>query len=162
MSATTSSTPTLPPRWIIRTIWRAHRLLYRVTAGRLGLSRPTAARAGFLRLRTVGRTSGRERAVIVCYVEDGARLVTLAMNGWGAGAPAWWLNLQAAPDAEVDLRDGARRVHATAATGAERDRLWTLLDAVQGWGDDLDAMAALRPDQTTVVVLEPRVDPRDS
>ncbi len=151
-----TTAPALPPRWIIRTIWRAHRLLYRLTAGRLGLSRPTATRAGLMRLRTVGRRSGRERAVILCYVEDGPDLVTLAMNGWGEGPPSWWLNLQAAPDAEVDLPDGARRVRATAATGTDRDRLWELLDDVQGWGDDLDAMAALRPGETAVVVLGPR------
>jgi hypothetical protein len=27
----------------------------------------------------------------------------MAMNGWGAGEPAWWLNLQANRDAEVDV-----------------------------------------------------------
>jgi len=148
--------PSLPPRWIVRSIWRAHRLLYRVTAGRLGLSRPSTRRAGLMRLRTVGRRSGRERAVILCYVQDGADLVTLAMNGWGAASPAWWLNLRALPEAEADLPDGVRRVRARAATGAERDRLWGLVGSVQGWGEDLDSLAALRPAETAVVVLEPR------
>ena len=30
-------------------------------------------------------------------------LVAMAMNGWGDAEPAWWLNLQAHPDATVDL-----------------------------------------------------------
>src|SRR5262245_1180849 len=42
-----------------------------------------------------------ERSVILGYVEDGPNLVTMAMNGWADGEPAWWLNLQAHPDATV-------------------------------------------------------------
>lgn len=157
MSPTTApATPSLPPRWIIRAIWRSHRTLYRVTGGRLGLSRPTSTKAGMMRLRTVGRTSGQERVVILCYIEQGDDLVTLAMNGWGAAAPAWSLNLRAHPDAEVDLVDGTRPVSARIADGAERDRLWEAAGKVHGWGDDLDAFAALRSQQTEVVVLEPR------
>jgi len=151
-----TATPALPPRWIIRTIWRGHRALYRITAGRLGLSRPTSQKAGMLRLHSIGRTSGIERTVILCYLEHGRDLVTIAMNGWGRTQPAWWLNLQSTPDAEVDLVDGPRRVRARPARGPEREQLWELLGAVQGWGDDLDALAALRGGPTDVVVLEPR------
>jgi hypothetical protein len=39
----------------------------------------------------------------------------MAMNGWADGEPAWWLNLQAHPDASVDLADGSRAVRARAA-----------------------------------------------
>ena len=48
-----------------------------------------------MRLTTIGRRSGRTRAVIVGYFEDGTNLVTMAMNGWRSAEPAWWLNLQA-------------------------------------------------------------------
>jgi F420H(2)-dependent quinone reductase len=75
------------------------------------------------------------------------------MNGWGEGEPAWWLNLQAHPEATVDLRGGQRAVRARAATGAERDRLWARWHEI---GDgDLDAYAARRSTETAVVVLEP-------
>jgi hypothetical protein len=47
--------------------------------------------------------SGRQRSVIVGYLEDGPDLVVLAMNGWDEGHPAWWLNLEAHPDAVVRL-----------------------------------------------------------
>ena len=155
-TTTTPNTPTLPPRWIIRAIWKAHRALYRVTGGRLGLSRPTATKAGLMRLRTTGRTSGLERVVILCYIEAGDDLVTLAMNGWGAAAPAWSLNLRANPDAVVDLVDGTRQMRARVAHGAERELLWRAISGVHGWGDDLDALAALRPEETEVIVLQPR------
>lgn len=148
--------PFLPPRWVITTIWSGHRLLHRGTGGRLGLRAPRPDLAGMLRLRVVGRSSGEERAVILCYVEDGTDLVTLAMNGWDAEDPQWWRNLRVHPEAEVDTVTGSRPVRARAATGAERERHWARLRGVRGWATDLDAMAVLRGRPTTVVVLEPR------
>jgi hypothetical protein len=75
------------------------------------------------------------------------------MNGWAEGEPAWWLNLQARPEATVVLEgEPPRRVRARAAAGAERERLWT------GWrevGDDVDGYSTRRPTETAVVVLEP-------
>jgi hypothetical protein len=63
--------------------------------------------------------------VIVGYYEEGHNLVSMAMNGWGAAEPAWWLNLQAHPEAIVELTGGVRReVVARAAVGVERERLW--------------------------------------
>jgi F420H(2)-dependent quinone reductase len=149
--------PFLPPRWAITTIWRGHRLLYRASAGRLGLRPPRPGVAGILRLRVVGRVSGVERAAILCYVQDGPNLVTLAMNGWDAAEPQWRGNLRAHPDAEVDTVDGAAGVRARPADGVERERLWDRIRGVSGWAADLDAMAGLRGRPTDVVVLEPRV-----
>ena len=77
-----------------------------------------------MRLKTVGRRSGRERHAILGYFEDGPNLVTMAMNGWGEPEPAWWLNLQANPDTTVELPDGPRAVRGRAATAEERPRLW--------------------------------------
>jgi hypothetical protein len=74
-------------------------------------------------------------------------------DGWGAAEPAWWLNLQANPDATAQTRDGTRQVRARAAEGAERERLWARWAEID---ENLDAYAARRPGETAVVVLEPR------
>jgi F420H(2)-dependent quinone reductase len=147
--------PRLPPRWFMRAFWYGHRALLRVTGGRVGLWRPKRDTWGALRLTTVGRRSGGERSVVVGYFEDGPNLVTMAMNGWGEGEPAWWLNLQAHPDAEVQLVDGRRLVTGRAAEGEERERLWARWRQID---KDLDAFAARRSTQTAVVVFEPRPD----
>jgi deazaflavin-dependent oxidoreductase (nitroreductase family) len=110
-----------------------------------------------MRLTTVGRRSGHRRTSILGFYPDGANLITLAMNGWADAEPAWWLNLQAHPDAFVDLPDGPRQVRARATAGAERDRLWAKFREYPGWGDDIDALAKRRSRETAVVVLEPRV-----
>ncbi len=145
--------PRLPPRWFIVLAWRVHRALYRVTGGRRGLWPPKADKWGAMRLTTIGRRTGQERAVILGYLEDGPDLVTLAMNGWGEGEPAWWLNLQAHPDAQVELAGGARAVRGRAATGEERARLW---DRWRSLDEKLDGYAQRRSAGTAVVVLEPR------
>lgn len=145
-------TARLPPRWFIRAAWSTHRGLVRLTGGRFGLWRPKPNGWGTLRLTTTGRRSGERRSVIVGYFEDGERLVTLAMNGWGPGEPAWWLNLQATPRAHVELTDGAHTVVARAATGDERDRLWERWREID---ENLDAYAMRRPRETAVVILEP-------
>ena len=144
----------LPPRWFIETFWRAHRRVVRASGGRKGLWRPRPGKWGALRLTTTGRRSGEPRSVILGYYEDGPNLVTMAMNGWGAAEPAWWLNLQAEPRAVVELAGRIRReVLGRAAAGEERERLW------QRWREldrNLDDYAARRPRKTAVVVLEPR------
>jgi len=150
-------TPRLPPRWFIRSAWVVHRAIHRFTGGRRGLATPTpGGKFGYLRLNTVGRRSGQERAAILGYYEDGTNLVTLAMNGWADAEPAWWLNLQAHPDAVVELKNGSRRVRARAAEGEERARLWAKVRDYSGYGDNVDAYATLRSSETAVVVLEPR------
>lgn len=145
--------PRLPPRWFVRLVWYAHRGLYRVTAGRVGLWRPKRNRWGTLRLTIKGRRTGQARSVILGYFNDGSKMVTLAMNGWGDGEPSWWLNLQADPGAKVELADGRCTVSARTAEGEERFRLWA-----RWWEIDtkVDAYAALRSSETAVVILEPR------
>ena len=142
----------LPPRWFVVTFWHGHRALLRATGGRFGLWRPKPGRWGALRLTATGRRSGMPRQVVVGYFEDGRNLVTMAMNGWGPAEPAWWLNLQAHPDAVAQTRDGVRQVRARRAQGEERARLWSRWAEID---KDLDEYAARRPTETAVVVLEP-------
>jgi deazaflavin-dependent oxidoreductase (nitroreductase family) len=144
----------LPPRFVIRAAWVIHRAIHRLTGGRLGLRPASEKTWGMMRLKTIGRKSGRERAAILGYYEDGPKFVTMAMNGWGEPEPAWWLNLQAHPDTTVKLHDRTLAVRGRAATREERPRLgelWRRYD-----GDDLDAWASRRSRETVVVILEPR------
>jgi F420H(2)-dependent quinone reductase len=107
-----------------------------------------------LRLRTTGRRSGEERVAILAYLEDGPNLLLMAMNGWAEPSPAWWLNLQANPDAVVDLPGGSvREVTAREARPEERSPLWARWKAAEK--GDLDAYATRRT-STPLIVLEPR------
>ena len=144
----------VPPRWFVVAAWHVHRLIVRASGRRRGLWPPRSTKWGALRLTARGRRSGEPRSVILGYVEDGPNLVAMAMNGWGAAEPAWWLNLQAHPDAIVELAGGIRReVIGRAAVGEDRERLWQRFRELD---KNLDGYAARRRRQTAVVVLEPR------
>ena len=148
----------IPPRPIVMAAWAIHRGLFRLLGRRRALRPATETTWGMMRLKTIGRKSGKERAAILGYYEDGPNLVTLAMNGWADGEPAWWLNLKAQPAASVDLKDGARAVRGRAAKGEERARLWAGFREYSDRGDGVDAYATLRSSETAVVILEPRPD----
>jgi deazaflavin-dependent oxidoreductase (nitroreductase family) len=151
----TADKPIVLPRWVVRTIWALHRAAYSITGGRFGL-RPTHEKQwGMLRLISVGRKTGKKRVAIVGYIVDGPNIVIPAMNGWADPEPAWWLNLQADPNATIELPDGPRDVTARAAVGEERDRLWARFLGL-GSLAYTDASAALRSRETAIVVLEPR------
>jgi F420H(2)-dependent quinone reductase len=143
-----------PAAVVVHTAWRVHRALYRVSGGRFVWTTSNKRGWGTLRLTTIGRKSGQERSVIIGYLEDGPDLVALAMNGWDEGHAAWWLNLEAHPDAVIRLaHQEPRLVRARCSVGEERDRLWQRWVAVD---PRLDAYAARRSTETPVIVLEPR------
>jgi F420H(2)-dependent quinone reductase len=149
--------PRMPPPWFVHTAWRVHRALYRLSGGRF-LWTPANKRGwGALRLTTIGRKSGRERSVIVGYLDDGDDLITLAMNGFDEGHPSWWFNLEEHPDAVVRLaHQEPRPVRARQAMGEERDRLWQRWVAVD---PSHEVHAARRSTEIPVVVLSPRDGP---
>jgi deazaflavin-dependent oxidoreductase (nitroreductase family) len=109
-----------------------------------------------MHLTTIGRKTGRAREVIVAYLEDGPNVTGLAMNGWDEGHPAWWLNLEARPEAVIRLPHARpRRVRARLATGDERERLWQRWLSIE---PEDEAFARRRTVETPVVVFEP-IDP---
>ena len=104
-----------------------------------------------------GRTEvGQERVAILGFIEDGPNLVTPAMNGWADPEPAWWLNLQAQPEATVESPTGPRKVVARAAVGEERERLWRALVDLGSSAYTRRERRDLRSRETAIVVLEPR------
>ena len=151
--AATKRSPSVPPRLIVTLAWRAHRALYAIR-GRKALRPATPTKWGMFRITTVGRKSGAQRKAILGYLDDGLNLVTMAMNGWSSPEPKWWLNLQANPDATVEMSDGSlREVTAHAATGEERERLWAMWNTLD---EDYEGYTKLRSRETAIVVLAPK------
>jgi deazaflavin-dependent oxidoreductase (nitroreductase family) len=152
MGVQTTKPPKLPPAWFKHLFWRGHRFAYKLAGERVLWSPQSKRGWGAMHLTTTGRKSGRQVGVIVGYIEDSSNPVVLAMNGWDEGHPAWWLNLEAAPDVVIRLKgQPERRVRARRAEDGERDRLWAL------WADideGLDGYADSRAADTPVVVFE--------
>jgi deazaflavin-dependent oxidoreductase (nitroreductase family) len=117
------------PRPILELAWAFHRVLFRMTGGRVGTERAGTG-LGTLFLTTTGRRSGQPRRTAVYYVEDDGRQVVVNTNAGADRDPAWWRNLQADPHATVDLPGEQFAVRARRATSDEESRLWPrLVDA---------------------------------
>ena len=112
-------------RWLIALITALHRFVYRASGGWIGGRLPGQR---FLLLTTRGRRTGLERVQPLLYVPDGDRFVVVGSNGGDDRPPAWWLNLQADPAAQVQVDRAHHRVRARQARGAELDALWARLE----------------------------------
>jgi len=124
--------------------------LYRATRGRVG---GRVGRAPVLLLTTTGRKSGEPRTAPVLYLADGERLVVIGSNAGNERTPAWALNLQAHPDADVEVRRDRRQVRARVTEGEERAELWRRTNAQYGGFEDYRERTAR---DIPVFVLEPR------
>jgi deazaflavin-dependent oxidoreductase (nitroreductase family) len=124
--------------------------LYRLSGGRIG---GKVGRAPVLLLTSTGRKSGLERTAPVVYLADGANLVLINTNAGNAKIPAWSFNLQANPEAEVELGREHRKVRARVAEGEERADLWRKHIEQYAGFDDYKAKLDREP---LVFVLEPR------
>ncbi len=104
-----------------------HVRVYRETQGERGYHwRGTT----ILLLTTTGRSSGEERTTPLIHRADGDRWVIVASKGGAPDHPGWYKNLQADPNATIEVRGETIPVRASDAQGPERERLWTLMNEV--------------------------------
>jgi deazaflavin-dependent oxidoreductase (nitroreductase family) len=102
-------------------------------------------------LFTRGRRSGRQRSHALIFREhDGAYLV-VASKGGSDAPPAWFVNLQADPDVEVQIKGDRFRARARVATPAEKPAMWAKM--VEVW-PDYDQYQTKTSREIPVVVLE--------
>jgi F420H(2)-dependent quinone reductase len=129
-----------------------HTAIYRATRGRIGHSLPGLPT--ILLLDHVGAKSGKKRTSPLLYFRDDENVVLVASKGGFPKHPAWFHNLKANPDTEVQIGNQRRSVHARIATPEERERLWPLaLKAYRGY-DEYQARSKGR--EIPLVILEPR------
>ena len=104
-----------------------HRVLYRLSGGRIGSH---IWGLPIVLLTTTGRVSGRQRTVPLCSLRKGESFVVIGSYGGLDRAPAWWLNLQREPRATVRIGSATRNVVAREAEADERARLWTEVTSI--------------------------------
>jgi deazaflavin-dependent oxidoreductase (nitroreductase family) len=77
-----------------------------------------------LLLHHVGAKSGTDRVSPVAYLEDGGRYAIFASKAGAPENPAWYHNLMAHPETEIELGGETIEVVASEAGGEERDRIY--------------------------------------
>lgn len=136
----------------LRRVGKLNVPIYRATGGRLF---GKIGRGPILLLTTTGRKSRQKRTAPVLYIEDAGRFVVIDTNAGNAKIPAWSLNLDADPEAEVEVRGKRLAVRARPAQGDERADLWRKHnEQYAGFDEYEEKLPDDRP--ITVYVLEPR------
>ncbi|WP_020418126.1 nitroreductase family deazaflavin-dependent oxidoreductase [Amycolatopsis sp. ATCC 39116] len=102
-------------------------------------------------LFTKGRKSGQERRHALIFREhEGAYLVVASKGGTDA-PPAWFVNLQADPNVEVQIKGERFKAVARVATPDEKPAMWAKMAEV--W-PDYDEYQKKTTREIPVVVLE--------
>jgi deazaflavin-dependent oxidoreductase (nitroreductase family) len=127
-----------------------HIRVYRETAGERGYHWRGAL---ILLLTTRGRSSGEPRTTPLIHRTDDGHWVVVASKGGAPRNPAWFENLKADPEAEIEIKDEKIPVRARAADGEERTRLWRQMTEVWPAYDDYQRHTDR---EIPVVVLERR------
>jgi deazaflavin-dependent oxidoreductase (nitroreductase family) len=99
---------------------KIHIALYRRTGGAIG---GRIAGNPILLLTTIGRKTEQQRITALAYIADGDALVIIAGAAGSPKHPAWWLNLKANPQTQVQIGRHVLQVRATEATPEEEQRI---------------------------------------
>ena len=132
----------------ITLIGEEHVRRYRETNGEVGYEWngvPT------LLLTTRGRKSGEPRTIAIIFRQVGDDYVLIASKGGAPTHPLWYLNIEADPEVEVQVKADRFSARARVAEGEERERLWQ--EAVKGW-PNYDVYQSRTTRRIPVVVLE--------
>jgi deazaflavin-dependent oxidoreductase (nitroreductase family) len=104
-----------------------------------------------LLLTTTGRKSGEERTTPLIYGRRGDDYLIVASKGGADAPPAWYLNLEANPDAEIQVRGDRFKVRARDAGQEEKPEVW---QTMTGEWPAYDEYQTKTDRQIPVVVLE--------
>jgi deazaflavin-dependent oxidoreductase (nitroreductase family) len=107
--------------------------------------------ATILLLTSTGRKTGTQHRTALIYREDGDNYVIVASKGGAPKHPAWYLNIEANPDVRLQVKDEEFAGRARPAEGAERERLWKLMN--EQW-PAYDSYQAKTDREIPVVVIE--------
>jgi deazaflavin-dependent oxidoreductase (nitroreductase family) len=103
-------------------------------------------------LTTIGRRSGKAQIVPLIFGQAGKDYVIVASKGGAPQHPAWYLNLVAHADVNIQIKANRMRARARTATGAERAKLWGVMAQIYPPYDEYQKRAGR---EIPVVVLEP-------
>lgn len=103
-------------------------------------------------LKVKGRTSGKDRLVPLIYGQDGDTYVVVGSNGASPTHPEWVLNLEADPNAAIQVASRKLAAVARVARGEERERLFAMMAGIY---PPYNTMKGMTTRTIPVVVLEP-------
>ncbi len=104
-----------------------------------------------LLLTTTGRRSGEPRVAPLIYAPAGEAFAVVASKGGADSPPAWYVNLTANPEVEVQVRGERFKATARTASAEEKAELWPAM--VAEW-PSYDEYQAKTDREIPIVLLE--------
>lgn len=134
---------------------RFHQWLYSRSDGRIG---PGMIGAWTLLLHTVGRRTGKRRTTALVFARDGEQIILAASNDGKDQPPAWFLNLCANPQVELQIGRGHLSGTATVIKSPDPDypRLWKLMNQTNNRRYDAYQSRTSRPIPVIAITPGPR------
>jgi deazaflavin-dependent oxidoreductase (nitroreductase family) len=80
-------------------------------------------------LTTTGRKSGEPRSTPLIYGQHGDAYLIVASKGGADEPPAWYLNLEADPEVQVQVKGDRFTARARTATADEKPEMWKTMVA---------------------------------
>ena len=102
-------------------------------------------------LWTTGRKSGQERLTPLIYGRHGDDYLVVASKGGADEPPAWYLNLEANPEIQVQVLGDKFTAHARTANAEEKPAMWEVMAKAWPAYNDYQKKTSR---QIPVVVLE--------
>ena len=122
---------------IIKWMSHANTWLYRVSGGKLGAT--WLRGAPVMLLTSKGRKSGAWRTTPLLYLRDGEDIIVVASKGGMSTHPAWYWNLEAHPDCEIEIGKIRTPMRARRVSNEEKAALWPRLTKMYRDFDDYQA-----------------------
>ena len=138
--------------------WFGINVAARVDPFLLGASKgrvSTFAMAPVVNATVRGRKSGQPRTSALLYFTDGNDVILIASSFGREKHPAWYLNMKANPDVELEAKGRRGRYVAREATDAERDRLWGLANQLYAGYDDYKVRTDAVGRRIPIMILTP-------
>jgi deazaflavin-dependent oxidoreductase (nitroreductase family) len=105
-----------------------------------------------LLLTVTGRRTGRKLTSALIFGRDGDDYLVVASKGGAPNHPSWYLNLEANPQASIQVKADELAVVAQTASATEKPRLWKAMTDI--W-PNYDAYQSRTDRDIPIVVLRP-------
>jgi deazaflavin-dependent oxidoreductase (nitroreductase family) len=134
---------------VLRLFSKIHIIIYHWTGGIIG---GHIFGNQILLLTSTGQKTGQPRTTPVAYLTEGDAMIIVGGAAGAAKHPAWWLNLESHPEAQVQVGRRRLRVSATRALLEEQERLWARYPAQHALFESMQKRVSR---EIPIVILRP-------
>jgi len=125
-------------------------VLYKMSGGKIF---GTLGGSPVVLVTMTGAKTGKIRTIPLIHIPRGDDVILIASQGGMPKHPAWYHNLMAHPDVEIQVGAEKRKMHVRQASDAEKAEVWPLAVSIY---KDFDLYQSRTDRNIPVLILSPR------